>query len=198
MARHVHIHGFNGDCRGKTAIAISAVLGAESRCLAYDYSLSFEECLEALEKAAEDFAGGHKLHVTGISLGGFYAMQLRRPPIAKVTVWNPVVFPAIQLAPFLGQNIRFYDGREWVFTEESLLSYAHAPDPRQWNNFRQTRLAAPLRRPRPERVVLLGRNDDLLDPRLAAAFWQGHASVRWIDAGHDVDDFTHLLDLNSV
>ena len=78
----------------------------------------------------------------GSSLGGFYALQLRLPSIMHVVAWNPVVFPALQLAQFLGRNTRFSDGQEWEFTRNIMLSYAQSPDPRPWRNemwFREVR-----------------------------------------------------------
>lgn len=193
----VYIHGFNGSPCGPTLHALGKELNASVHACSYDYSRSWRECLARLEAQIAAFRLGadQKLCVFGGSLGGFYAMQLRRAPLDRVVVWNPVIYPAAQLARLVGENTRFIDGRRWIFTPAALYSYARAPDPREWKNshWRELAEAGVLLEDEPRRAVILGENDELLDWRLAKAFWEGHAPVASIQAPHGLTEFSQVF-----
>lgn len=204
MAWHVYIHGFNSGKGSRSARKLEEVIGAPVFCPVNDYSKPFTEVMAALAgQISKNRPGkaGERICVLGTSLGGFYALQLRLPALERVIAWNPVIFPALQLASFVGKNIRFTDNREWNFPHEALISYAAAADPRQWDNFylqRQIRegvLAESDIPPVPPRCVVLGTNDELLDAPLAHAYWKGHARLLEIDSGHHVENFEHVLTL---
>ena len=136
MDRFVYIHGFNSDGNSRSGRELAQLLGVPVICPEYDYARPFSECLTRIREQIIEAIDerGDRLTVMGSSLGGFFALQLRHPAIIHTVAWNPVVFPAIQLEQFLGQNRRFADGAEWEFTREVLLTYAQAPDPRPWRN----------------------------------------------------------------
>lgn len=192
MLRFVYIHGFNSAAECRSCKALREILQAPLLCPGYDYSRTFQECRDFLERTLQDILGpGDRLHILGSSLGGFYALQMRLAGIEAVTVWNPVIFPALQLARFVGGNVHFYGGGKWHFGRESLNSYAAAPDPRQWLNFYALDAWADERPARPRRKIYLGIHDDLLDPGLAESFWRGHADIESIGEGHSIADYSH-------
>ena len=47
----------------------------------------------------------------------------------------------------------------------------------------------------PRRDVFLGNQDELLDSRLARAFWQGHANLHDIESGHQIFDYSHAAEI---
>lgn len=189
---YVYIHGFNSGASSRSGKMLAEVLGVPVFCPAYDYSRPFEQCWQSLIEQIMDAAREEDITLLGSSLGGFYAMQLRLPNIRRVMAWNPVIFPAIQLAPFLGRNTRFSDGMEWDFDADILYSYAKAPDAREWLNHYGRSLVCDT--PRPPRVVILGASDEVLDMRLAWHYWQGSARLACIPSGHRIDDYRHVLD----
>ena len=203
MPQYVYIHGFNSGKGSSSAKKLEQAIGAPVFCPVNDYSRPFDECMASLREQIIKgcLAGEEQICVMGTSLGGFYALQLRLPEPGRVIAWNPVIFPALQLARFVGKNTRFTDGQDWNFPESSLLSYAAAPDPREWANFRQRALLKEQKSqwvdalPIPPRFVVIGVKDDLLDPRLGQAYWKGHARLLEIDASHHVEDFSHVLTL---
>ncbi len=136
MDRFIYIHGFNSSAQSRSGQALAALLGRKVICLEYDYSRPFSECFASLRRQMLDAINEaqDRVCLMGSSLGGFYALELRHPSVIHVVAWNPVVFPAMQLAQFLGENTRFSDGRTWEFTRDVMLSYAQAPDPRPWRN----------------------------------------------------------------
>ena len=235
MDRFVYIHGFNSGRNSHSGRALAEELGQPVICPEYDYSKSFSECLASIRQQISEAIDekNDRLTVMGSSLGGFYALQLRHPAIMHVCAWNPVIYPAMQLGQFLGTNTRFSDGVDWEFTREALLSYAQAPDPRQWRNEmwacerQYAKEGAELSQPRfelggrsftlsagdmkgafpagspaereadriPRRDIFLGTRDELLDSRLAHAFWQGHANLHSIDSGHQILDYSHATEI---
>lgn len=189
--RYIYIHGFNSGRESRSGTALEKLLGQPVLRAQNDYSLPFRECMEKLlEFISTETQPDEKLCLMGTSLGGFYALQLRHQGIAKVAAWNPVLFPALQLARFTGENTRFTDGQKWIFGRDALLSYAVAPDPRVWDNFYWTRLDGEI----PKRMIFLGDHDDVLDHEVTEEFWAGHAPIQTISSGHSIENFDHALD----
>lgn len=189
--RHFYIHGFNSGPESRSGAGLEALLGCPVIRVRNDYSKTYAECIERLTEFVQTEAGSQEISLMGTSLGGFYALELRLPGIKKVTAWNPVIYPALQLAPFVGENVRFTDGQKWVFSNEARLSYAAAPDPRVWQN-----CCAPGQSRQEEcskRRIYLGDQDELLDPELAAIYWAGHASLEIISSGHSILNFDHAV-----
>lgn len=187
--RHFYIHGFNSGPESRSGAELEALLGCPVIRARNDYSQNYAECIERLTDFVQTEAGSEEICLMGTSLGGFYALELRLPRIRKVTAWNPVIYPALQLASFVGENLRFTDGQKWVFSNEARLSYAAAPDPRIWLNS-----AGPGRSRQdecPKRRIFLGDQDELLDPELAAVYWAGSASLEVISSGHSILNFDH-------
>ena len=167
---------------------MARLLDAGVRCPQYDYSRSFEDCYATILEALEA-SRAPEICLMGTSLGGFYALSLRHPSIKKVVAWNPVVFPALQLQRFVGLNVRFHDGVPWIFKRETALTYALAPDPRIWDN----RLNLSPESPAPERRVIVGNRDEILDSGLCVAYWQNCASISIINSGHSIENYESLL-----
>lgn len=187
--KYFYIHGLNSGPQSRSGAALEKLLGQEVIRCACDYSLPFGDCYPRLSAFIEEAANGDEIALMGTSLGGFYALQLRMPGIAMITAWNPVIFPALQLAQFTGENTRFTDNVKWIFSREALLSYAAAPDPRVWQNpyWQNSGASADC----PQRMIFLGDHDDLLDHEVSGAYWAGHAPILVINSGHSIEDFSH-------
>ena len=190
---YVYIHGFNSGAGSRSGALLEAMLGQPVLRVVNDYSQDYKTCLAATEaQISAQFPSPAQLCVMGTSLGGFYALQLRLPGIARVAAWNPVVFPALQLAAFVGENTRFTDGKKWHFSRQALLSYAAAADARQWSNFQlAARYGDSQPPPCPLRHVYIGSHDEVLDHEIGVSFWHGHAGLTVIDSGHSIADFSH-------
>lgn len=100
-----------------------------------------------------------RLTFVGSSLGGFYATHLAQRYDAQAAMINPAVYPARDLAPWLGTQTNLYTGEAFEVT------------PRHFDEL--TALAVP-RITRPERYFLLVETgDELLDYREAVGFYAG-------------------------
>lgn len=196
MPDYVYIHGFNSGSQSRSGRELQKIIGAPVYCPQNDYSRPFAECLSNLEKMISENTNpaDGQICLMGTSLGGFYATQIRLPFIGRVIAWNPVIFPALQLARFIGKNTRFTDNVEWNFSGDACVSYAEAADPRQWDNlYCNGKQLPPM--PMPSRYVVLGVHDELLDWHMASVYWKKHASTLEIDSGHHVENFEHVLAL---
>jgi uncharacterized protein len=122
--------------------------------------------------------------VLGSSLGGFYAAAVSRERGWPAVLMNPAVFPARDLAPWVGSVETFHTpGERFEFTA------AHIDELR---TLTQPRLAHPERC-----LALIAKGDELLDWREMAAFCTG-AEQRLIEGSdHALSDFDdhlpHLL-----
>lgn len=192
---YVYIHGFNSGAGSRSGEALERLLGRPVLRVISDYSKPYLECLRNMEaQILAQFPSPAELCIMGTSLGGFYALELRLAGIAKVAAWNPVVFPALQLVKFVGENTRFTDGRKWHFSNEARLSYAEAPDPRQWRNFYMaSKYGAHQTPPCPLRHIYFGDHDEVLEHELGLAYWKDHAGLTVIDSGHSIEDFGFSL-----
>lgn len=189
--RYIYIHGFNSGPESRSGNALEELLGKPVLRVKNDYSEPYSICMEKLARqiTAED-CGCEPICLMGTSLGGFYALQARIANVAKVCAWNPVIFPALQLAEFVGENVRFTDNQKWTFSREAQLSYAAAADPRWWDNwtwggkFHLSEQSAPVRQ------LYFGNHDEVLDHSVGVVYWQDHAPVEIIDSGHSIMDFS--------
>lgn len=191
--RYIYIHGFNSGPQSRSGAALEQLLGKPVLRAHNDYSQTFHECMAGLERfVATNVPPDEQITLIGTSLGAFYALQMRLPGIARVAAFNPVIYPAVQLAKFLGENCRFTDGQTWHFGADALHSYAEAADSRVWHNFYQQ--ANYPESHKPERKIWLGSRDDVLDHETGLFYWKDHAPVSIIDSGHSIADFSVACD----
>jgi uncharacterized protein len=122
--------------------------------------------------------------VVGSSLGGFYAAAVARERGWPALLMNPAVFPARDLAGYVGTVEAFHDpAQRFEFSAAHLAELAALTEPRLAH---------------PERCfALIAQGDELLDWREMAAFCAG-AEIRLIDGSdHALSDFDdhlpHLL-----
>lgn len=190
--RYVYLHGFNSGSNSRSVKELSRILDTDVYCPEYDYSRSFQECIVSIEDQI-NLLFEKDLCIMGTSLGGFFALSLRHAAIRKVVAWNPVIYPAVQLTRFLGQNTRFSDGTDWILTRETVFSYARSADPRVWKNFYwdSRKDVAPFP---PERRVFFGMRDDVLDSELGLTYWNGYAVTESVNSGHRIDDYAPFKD----
>lgn len=169
-ARIAHIHGFNSGPASETLRKIQVHFPL-ARALSYPCSGFFSANFQHLLQQIDALPGSGPLVLTGSSLGGFYAAQLGAYLGCPCAMFNPAVEPAKNLGQFLGPNTNIHTGEVWTFTAAMQASYESFPDPRRVS----------LRR-----LLVLGRNDNLLDPSVARAYWQGHAVILETDDDHAI------------
>ncbi len=124
----------------------------------YDY-FDIEANNEAFEEAWVKFLKGRKIIAAGTSLGGFWAnYYAHKYAINRVMVVNPVTDPVNQLRQFIGRHFVEKRQQELVVTASDIERYRGLEIPVDEKT---------------ERLVLLTRDDEILDYHLAAEKYSG-------------------------
>lgn len=135
------------------------------------YAASLESLLVQTESA------NHNSIFIGESFGGFWAAQLAAIKWANCILLNPVVYPAIQMQQFTGRLIQ---ANGEPLSGALLKEYASAFDPRP-------RLKNRL-------ILVLGKNDTVLDPELSCKYFHNIANLMIMtDDVHTVDKPESIL-----
>lgn len=169
-----YIHGLNSDIQCRSYEELSAIL-PDVHALSYDYTKDAHEGYQELcEQVEMLMKQGHALTLLGSSLGGYYALHMGHRYAIRVVAFNPVTYPQTQLRAFLGENRNFYTQKVWDLTEEILFSYNAFP---LMNSMEHCP------------TVIIGRNDEILDYRIAHDFWQKYANIVLSDDFHSIMEY---------
>ena len=120
--------------------------------------------------------------VVGSSLGGYYANWVRhRTGCARTVLLNPAVFPARDLARYIGEQATWQNPQDRFFFRPEFVDELRALD------------SPPP--PDPARTLaLVARDDEVLDAREMAAHCAG-ATLHLLDrGGHAISDFHSHID----
>jgi hypothetical protein len=118
--------------------------------------------------------------VCGSSLGGFYATVVAERHGCPAVVMNPAVFPARDLAAYIGEQTTWHDAAEHFFFRPEYVDQLRA-------------LAVPAIT-RPERyLAIVATGDELLDWREMRAAYPGAALHLIEGSDHALSDFDHHL-----
>lgn len=137
---------------------------------------------EAMTLLRELVRQGEPALITGSSLGGFYATVLAEESGCLAALINPAVAPQRHLGEaFLGLQRNLYTGEEYEFTRDHAAALE---------------LLTPEALQHPERfLVLLQSGDEVLDYRLALAFYAGSRVHVRQGGSHAYEDFEDALPL---
>lgn len=118
--------------------------------------------------------------VAGSSLGGFYATHVAETCGCKAALLNPAVYPARDLAKYIGEQTAWHDPNERFFFEprfvDELKALAHGPMTRPEDYF-----------------AIIAKGDEVLDWREMTGRYPG-ARIKLLEGGdHALSDFdAHL------
>ena len=175
----VYLHGFNSSpqsVKGRAIARAAATLPHPPVFhlpdLAHRPAQAMRDVCTWIDSAAID---PRTLALIGSSLGGFYATWLAERYGARSVLINPAIRPAADLRPFLGRQRNPHTGVDYDIT------LAH---------FVELEALEIERISQPERYFVLVRTgDELLDWRVAAAFYGG--AFQYVAGGgnHGWEDF---------
>ena len=159
--KYFYIHGFNAT--GKTtAKLLSKVLETKVEVLAWDCTKPFNENFENMLKILKKESDDFLL--IGSSMGGFYANSLANELCVNCVLFNPVIEPKEVLK-------RFQKEAAEILTDELINSYEGKED----------KILS--------RVVVVGLNDEVLNPQKTIEYWQGKCNLITTNDGHEIKDF---------
>lgn len=152
----IYIHGFNSSPQSFKAQCFFNFL---SKNYPFDEFIAPQlpdfpsDAINTLSQCIEQHIKSTRIALIGSSLGGFYAAWLARKYALKAVLVNPAVNPDELLIDYLGKNINYHTGEEYVFTHEhihqlTLLNVEHLKNPQKL-------------------MVMLQTGDEVLDYRLA-------------------------------
>ena len=138
---------------------------------------------EAMEMVAKGIQSWPKatMAVIGSSLGGYYATWVATQTGCRAVLLNPAVFPARDLAAYVGEQTSFHNPDDHFFFKPEFVDELRALD------------AGPLRNPT-QFFAIIAKGDEVLDWREMSARYQG-ARIRLLAGGdHALSDFDQHLD----
>ena len=174
----LYIHGFAGSGLGVKARLVRERFGAEA--VAPSLSYIPELAVDTLEQIVERCLANEKVHLIGSSLGGFYATHLAEKYGLKAVLVNPSTEPWKTLEPWTGFVKHFHDLSHFEWTP-SHIQTLRALDPYPVKNGA-------------DYLLMLQKDDELLDYRLALQKYPGARTILEEGGGHAYDGFENHLE----
>jgi predicted esterase YcpF (UPF0227 family) len=122
-----------------------------------------------------------RMAVIGSSLGGFYARWVAEQTGCRAAVLNPAVFPARDLAKYIGEHASWHAPQETFFFRPEYVE--------------ELRALASAAISRPERYyALIAKGDEVLDWREMSAHYRGAQGRLLEGSNHAITEFADHLD----
>jgi predicted esterase YcpF (UPF0227 family) len=176
MSRLLYIHGFASCGSGQKSKVLADCFGAEN-VDAPDLPTSPLEAVALLEAMIETYP--YDL-IVGSSMGGYYATWLAEKFRLKAVLINPSTVPHETLAPYVGRQTRFCDGKLFDFKVAYLDALQTLVTPPKYGRY----------------LVLLQSEDEVLDYRKAHAFYQDHRVIVEYGGNHrfeNIEDYLSMI-----
>ena len=138
---------------------------------------------EAMAMVVQGIAGWphERMAVIGSSLGGFYASWVAEQTGCRAAVLNPAVFPARDLAKYIGEHASWHDPQETFYFRAEYVD--------------ELRALASAAISRPERYyALIAKGDEVLDWREMSAHYRGAQGRLLEGSNHAIPEFAEHLD----
>ena len=180
----LYLHGFRSSPQSAKAQTLAALVAARHPSVKWWCPQLPPSPREAMALLAEGLAGwpAEATAVVGSSLGGFYATALAERFGCKAVLLNPAVFPARDLATYIGEQSAWNNPDEHFFFEARFVDELRALE------------TGPLTRPE-NYLAVIAKGDEVLDWREMAGRYAG-AQLRLLEGGdHALSGFDAQLPL---
>ena len=169
-----YFHGFKSSGGGSKFETIKKVYGNEYEIISPSFPNNIYQAKRELKLIEKDLNGNTDVTIIGTSLGGFYAYYFASVFMdLGLIMINPVLDPSKHMKKYLGKNRNFKTNEEFVFT---------ADDIEELRIMEKEIKSGP--NPLPAYLVMLGRNDDLVDPQKTAKVFFNSPHVKFYDDDH--------------
>ena len=177
----IYLHGFNSDGNSTTIKALRESF-PELISISYDYinaDIAFEEINSLIE---ETLKNDKELLIAGTSLGGFWANYFAQKHQLKCVIINPALQPSVTLRKAVSYSPikNFNSGIERMFTHENADAYKKY----------EIAIIDGV-----ERIVVLGKNDEVLDYRKSVEVFKGKAEIILTEEGHRIEDHNNIVSI---
>jgi predicted esterase YcpF (UPF0227 family) len=174
----LYIHGFAGSGLGVKAQLVRDHFGKEATAPSLPYIP--ELAVDTLEQLVTQCLRHEKVHLVGSSLGGFYATHLAEKYGLKAVLVNPSTQPWKTLDLWKGFVKHYHDLSHFEWTQTHIQTL-RALDP------------YPVKEPR-NYLLMLQKDDELLDYRIALETYRGARTIVEEGGGHTYEGFEKHLD----
>lgn len=186
----LYLHGFRSSPQSMKAQKVAARMRAQHPGVVWwcpQLPPSPREALELVTRGIQNWPRG-TMAVVGSSLGGFYARWLSLRTGCRSVLLNPAVFPARDLAKYIGEQTPWHDPQERFFFEPAFVGELQA----QQDDIARL---APLHPATPWRqFAIVAKGDEVLDWREMQAFCAG-GTIRLLEGSdHAISDFDDHID----
>ena len=158
----IYVHGYGSTGNTETAKNLRAVLAGEFEVMSPTYNCSDPLAARNQLVALVDSVKEHRPIIVGTSLGGFFANLVSRLCAIPVVAVNPAMQPSASLHKY-GEN------------DIALAGYKALEDEEQAQAVQ------------PQRVVVLGSRDDVVNPHDNGAQLTANTETVWLDMGHRIE-----------
>lgn len=174
----LYIHGFNSAGYGDKINYLKKAFGPRN-IIAPTLDYDPREAVAQLEFLVDAIKDKDRLYIFGTSLGGFYALYLAEKFKVAAVLINPSIDPYKSLQKQVGPQKNFKTDEEYVFTQNNLESLKdfYVKDLSSLRNLV---------------YIYLDEDDELLDSRQTAKYFEGFYVVMYPGGNHR---FTHMPEL---
>ena len=180
----LYLHGFRSSPQSAKAKTMAALVAARHPAVHWWCPQLLPSPREAMAQLDDGLAGWphESMAIIGSSLGGFYATAAAERFGCKAVLLNPAVFPARDLARYVGEQTAWNDPHEHFFFEPRFVEELRALE------------AGALTSPA-NYLAVIAKGDEVLDWREMTARYAG-AQIRLLEGGdHALSDFDAQLPL---
>ena len=177
----IYLHGFNSDGNSTTIKALRESY-PELISISYDYiyaDVAYEEINTLIEQTLKT---DKDLLIAGTSLGGFWANYFAQKHQLKCVIVNPALQPSVTLRKAIAYSPikNFNSGIERTFTNENADSYKKY----------EVEITEGI-----ERIIVLGKNDDVIDYRKSEEAYKGKGEIILTEEGHRIEDHNNIVNI---
>ncbi len=178
----VYLHGFNsGGTSGKASWLrehLPDLTVLSPTYPTHDPDLAPAFLRDYFARVRREHSRDKKLLLVGSSLGGFWARHLAAELNAGMVLINPGIHPDVDLLDVVGPNVNEATGERYGLSEEQVRAFARVQHPRC--------------DPAIPTLLLLDEGDELLDYRVAQAYYRGCGKIIVYPGG--THRFDHMAD----
>jgi predicted esterase YcpF (UPF0227 family) len=186
----LYLHGFRSSPLSMKAQKVAARMRAQHPGVVWwcpQLPPSPREAMEMVVHGIQDWPRD-TMAVAGSSLGGFYARWLALQTGCRSVLLNPAVFPARDLAKYIGEQTAWHDPQERFFFEPGFVGELQAQQDDIARRVPQ-HAATPGRQ-----FAIVAKGDEVLDWREMQAFCAG-GTIRLLEGSdHAISDFDDHID----
>ncbi|MDE2615716.1 MAG: esterase [Burkholderiales bacterium] len=179
----LYLHGFRSSPRSTKALLVQERVAQQHPGVTLWCPQLPPSPREAMDMVMRGIAGWprERMAVIGSSLGGFYASCVAELTGCRAAVLNPAVFPARDLAQYIGEHASWHDPQEKFHFRAEYVDELRA--------LGQAAIS------RPERYyALIAKGDEVLDWREMSAHYPGAHGRLLEGSDHAISEFAAYLD----